>query len=139
MSVCIVFAGLVMLVVLPEGSERFQPVVDVFDEAALIVVDVNSGGDVHSGDQDHAVFDSGLLEGALDLRGQVNVGAFRFRMQGQVLGVEFHGFYLTTKDTGNTGSTWKFLLRIMSIKNYKHQCYHHKYHPTRFRTKQTAG
>jgi len=31
-SVSVVFAGLVMLVVLPEGSERFQPLIDVFDQ-----------------------------------------------------------------------------------------------------------
>src|SRR5258708_16566956 len=57
-SVSIVFAGLMMLVILPEGSERFQPLVDVFDEAAFIVVDVDSGSDVHGGDQDHAVFNA---------------------------------------------------------------------------------
>src|SRR6266446_883929 len=42
--VSVVFAGLVMLVILPEGSERFQPLVDVFNESALIVVDIDSGG-----------------------------------------------------------------------------------------------
>src|SRR5450756_1589942 len=39
--VSVVFASLVMLVVLPEGGERFQPLVDVLDEAALVVVDVD--------------------------------------------------------------------------------------------------
>src|SRR5258708_5795783 len=95
MSVSVVFASLVMLVILPEGSERFQPLVDVFDQAAFIVVDVDSGSDVHGGDQDHAVFDSGLFQGALDLRRQVNVGALRFRVQGQILGVEFHASTFT--------------------------------------------
>src|SRR5664279_4381551 len=50
--VSVVFAGLVMLVVLPEGSERFQPLVDVLDQSALVVVDINPGGDVHGGDED---------------------------------------------------------------------------------------
>src|SRR6266478_7646946 len=95
-SVSIVFAGLVMLVILPEGSERFQPLVDVFDQAAFIVVDVDSGSDVHGGDQDHTVFDSRLLESSLDLRGQVNVRSLRLRVQGQVLGVEFHASTFTT-------------------------------------------
>jgi hypothetical protein len=36
--VSIVLASLVMLVVLPKGSERFQPLVDVFDQATLVVV-----------------------------------------------------------------------------------------------------
>src|SRR5258708_35279856 len=51
--ISVVFSSLVMLVVLPEGSERFQPLADVFDEAALVVVDVDSGSDVHGGDHDH--------------------------------------------------------------------------------------
>src|SRR6266446_8766977 len=58
MSVSVVFSGLVMLVILPEGSERFQPLVDVFDQCALVVVDVDSGSDVHGGDQDHAIFNA---------------------------------------------------------------------------------
>src|ERR1019366_2425211 len=94
--VSVVFSGLVMLIVLAEGGERFQPLVDVFDEAALVVVDVDPGGDVHGGDQDHAVFDSGLLQGALDLRGQVDVGTLGFGVQGQVFGVEFHASTFTT-------------------------------------------
>jgi hypothetical protein len=94
--VSVVFAGLVMLVVLPERRERFQPLVDVFDEPALVVIDVNSGRDVHGGDQDHSVSDSRLFKGALDLRRQVDVGAFCFRVQGHVLGVEFHASTFTT-------------------------------------------
>src|ERR1035437_6433061 len=95
--VSVVFSGLVMLIVLAEGGERFQPLVDVFDQAALVVVDVDPGGNVHGGNEDHAVFDARLFQGALDLRGQVNVGALRFRVQGQVLGMEFHAPYLNTK------------------------------------------
>src|ERR1039457_1787803 len=95
--VSVVFAGLVMLIVLAEGGERFQPLVDVFDEAALVVVNVDPGGDVHGGDEDHAVFDSGLFQGALYLWGQVNVGSLRFRAQGQVFGMEFHVPYLKHK------------------------------------------
>src|ERR1035437_854574 len=95
--VSVVFSGLVMLIVLAEGGERFQPLVDVFDQAALVVVDVDPGGNVHGGNEDHPVFDSRLFQGALDLRGQVNVGALGFRVQGQVLGMEFHAFYLNTK------------------------------------------
>src|SRR5258708_36047755 len=49
MSVSIVFASPVVLIILPERSQRFQPLVDVFDQPALVVVDVNSGSDVHGG------------------------------------------------------------------------------------------
>src|SRR5216684_2120018 len=94
--VSVVFSGLVMLVVLPEGRKRFQPLVDVFDQAALVVVDVNSGSNVHGGDQDHSVFNSRLFEGALDLRSQVYVRSLRLRVQGQVFSVEFHASTFTT-------------------------------------------
>src|ERR1022692_605647 len=59
--VSVVFAGLVMLIVLAERSQRFQPLVDVLDKTALVVVDINSGSDMHGGDQDHSVFNSRLL------------------------------------------------------------------------------
>jgi hypothetical protein len=36
MRVSIVFAGLVMLIVLSEGSQRLQPLIDVFDKTALV-------------------------------------------------------------------------------------------------------
>src|ERR1700674_1428076 len=85
-----------MLVVLPEGSERFQPLVDVLDQATLVVIDVNSGSNVHGGDQNQSVSDSRLFEGTLDLRRQVNVRSLRLRVQGQVFGVEFHASTFTT-------------------------------------------
>src|SRR5208282_6546283 len=70
MRVSVVLTGLVMPVVLPEGRELFQPLVDVVDKSALVIVDINPGGDVHGGDQDHPVFNSRLPEGALNLRRQ---------------------------------------------------------------------
>src|SRR5208282_4990141 len=47
--VSIVLSGLVMLVVLPEGSEGLQPLVDVLDQPTLVVVNINSGRYVHRG------------------------------------------------------------------------------------------
>ena len=104
-SVSVVFASLVMLVVLPEGSERFQPLVDVFDKAALVVVDVDPGGDVHRGYEDHTVFDSGLFQGALDLRRQVDVSSLGLRVQGQVFGVELHALHLPREADSHDGGT----------------------------------
>ena len=101
--VSVVLAGLVMLVVLAEGSQRFQPLVDVLDQAAFIVVDVDSGSDVHGGHQNHTVFDSGLFQGVLDLRGQVDVGSLGFRVQGEVFGVEFHRHHLKQKSDNHGG------------------------------------
>jgi hypothetical protein len=105
MRVSIVFPGLVVLVILAERSERFEPLVDVFDKPALVVVDVDSSGDVHGRDENHAVFDSRLFQRALYLRRQVNVGALGFRVQGQVFGVEFHASILTR------GLGWKGTVR----------------------------
>jgi len=94
MRVSVVFARLVMLVIMPERSQRIQPLVDIFDQATLVVVDVDSGSDVHGGDENHAVFDSRFLESALDLRRDVDVGAAGFGVEGQVFGVEFHALHL---------------------------------------------
>ena len=94
-GVSVVFAGLVVLVVFAEGSEFLQPLVDVLEQSAFVVVDVDSGGDVHGGDQDHPVFDAGLFEGVLDLRGQVDVGSPAFGVQSQVFGMAFHAPHLS--------------------------------------------
>src|ERR1700676_5431551 len=59
--VSVVFSGLMMLVVLPEWGESLQPLVDVFDQAALIVVDVDPSGDVHGGNKKNPVFISDFL------------------------------------------------------------------------------
>src|ERR1700692_3788105 len=81
-GVSIVFAGLVMLVVLTKGSQRLQPLIDVFDQAAFVVVDVDSGSDVHGGDEDHSVFNSRLFQRGLNLGCQGDIGALGFRVQG---------------------------------------------------------
>jgi hypothetical protein len=107
--VSVIFAGLVMLVVAVEGSQFFEPLVDVFDQAGLVVIDVNAGGDVHGRDQDHTVFNAGLFEDALNLRREVNVGSLGFRVQRDVFGVEFHGSTFTTG-------------RVAIAANFGHRC-----------------
>jgi hypothetical protein len=94
-GVSIVLSGLVMLVVLAEGGERFQPLIDVSDESAFVVVDVGPGRDMHRGYEDHTVFDSGLLQRALDLWRQVDISALCFCVEGEILGVEFHTPHLS--------------------------------------------
>jgi hypothetical protein len=86
----IVFASLMMLIILAKRSQRFEPLVDIFDQSALVVVDVDSSSNVHGGDEDHAVSNPRLLERGLDLRREVNIGALGFGVQGYVFGVEFH-------------------------------------------------
>src|ERR1700690_1330796 len=65
-SISVVFTGLVMPVVLAKGGERLQPLVDVLDKSTLVVIDIDPGGNVHGGDQDHTVFESRLSQGFFD-------------------------------------------------------------------------
>jgi Arc/MetJ family transcription regulator len=89
-SVSVVFSSLVMLVVLPEGSERLQPLVDVFDQAALVVVDIDSSRNMHGRNQDHAIVDPRFLKRTFNLGCQMHIGAFRLGVEGQIFGMEFH-------------------------------------------------
>lgn len=51
MRVGVVFAGLVVFVLRALGSQLFEPFADVFDEAALEIVHIDGGGDVHGRDE----------------------------------------------------------------------------------------
>ena len=101
--VSIVLASLMMLIVRAKGGKRLQPLIDVLDKPALIIINVNPSSDVHGGDKNHSVLNPRFLQGALDLRSQVNVGSLRFRVQGQVFGVEFHWSILNTKRVNHRG------------------------------------
>lgn len=90
MRVSVVFAGLMMLVVLTKWSQRLQPLVDVFDQPALVVIDIHARSYMHGRDKNHAIFNPGLFQSALHLRRQMYVGSLRFRMHREVFGVEFH-------------------------------------------------
>src|SRR5882762_7772283 len=79
MGIPVVFAGVMMLVVLSEGRKVLQPLVDVLDQPALVVVHVNAGGDVHGGNEDHAFGDTAVADGALNLRSDVDVLAVLLR------------------------------------------------------------
>lgn len=88
--VAVVLAGLVVTVVLAEGRQRLQPLVDVVDQARLVVVDVNSGSDVHGRHERHAFSHAALLHRRLHLRRDMNVGAMFPGVKGQVFRVNFH-------------------------------------------------
>jgi len=86
----IIFARLVMLVIGVKRSKGLEPLIDILNQPALIIVHVDAGRDVHGGNKNHSVLDSRLLERTLDLRREVDVSAFRFGMQRDVFGVKFH-------------------------------------------------
>src|SRR5579872_6617091 len=71
----------------------FQPLIDVLDQSPFIVVDVDSGGDVHSGDQYHPFLDAALVYDRLNLRGDMYICSVRFGMKLQVFSEDFHKAY----------------------------------------------
>ena len=89
MRVGVVLAGAVMLVSGPRGRELFEPRGDVLDEAVLVVVDVDGGGDVHGRDEAETVDDAAALDDRLHLRRQVHHLVALLRGQRHVLGVGF--------------------------------------------------
>ena len=88
--VAIILAGLVMFVVLAKRSQMLQPLVDVLNEPALIVVDVNAGGNVHGRYQHHAFLHPALSGDLFNLRRDMHIGAICLGMKLQVFGKDFH-------------------------------------------------
>src|SRR5271165_6171707 len=74
----------------------FEPLVDVFDQSALVVVHVNSGRDVHGRNQHHAFLDLALAHDFFHLRRNVHVGAMRLGMKLQILCQCLHFIKLRT-------------------------------------------
>ena len=68
----------------------FQPFIDVFDQPALVVVDVDTRGDVHRGNEHHPFLHAALVNDLFDLGRDVNVGPVRLCMELQVLGNCLH-------------------------------------------------
>ena len=89
-GVGVVLAGPVVLVAGPAGRELFQPEADVFDEAVLVVVDVDGGGDVHGRDEAEAVSDAAARDDRLDFAGDVDHFILGRGVEGEVFGVGLH-------------------------------------------------
>ena len=66
-------AGAVVAVVAAERGKFFEPLVDVGEETVLSVIDPNSGGDVHGGDEDHALLHAALAQDLLHLWSDIDV------------------------------------------------------------------
>src|SRR6185369_1547076 len=79
-----------VLVVLVERRQALKPLVDVCDQSFFVIVDVDSGSNVHSRHQHHAFFHSALTHDGLDLRRDVDVLAMLLRVESEVLGRNFH-------------------------------------------------
>jgi len=88
--IAIGLAGAMVPVVVAEGRQLFEPLVDVGDEPVLGIVDPDPGGDVHGRDEDHALADAALAERGGDLWSDVDVLAVVLGGEGKVLSVESH-------------------------------------------------
>ena len=65
--VAVGLAGAVVSIVAPERSELFEPLIDVRNQSVFGVVDPYSGGNMHGGDQDHALANAALFQDRLHL------------------------------------------------------------------------
>jgi CheY-like chemotaxis protein len=83
-------AGLVMAIVLAEGRQVLQPLVDIGDQAVFGVVYPDAGRDMHRRNQDHAFLDAAFLERPLHLWGNIDVLAVFRSAKGQIFGMEAH-------------------------------------------------
>src|SRR5262245_30468295 len=91
MRVAVIFSGVMVPIILTEGGEPFKPLVDIFNQAALIVVDVDSGGDMHRGNQNHAFLHPTLSDDVFHLGCDVHVGPVSLGVELQIIGMNFHG------------------------------------------------
>src|SRR5712691_3463712 len=85
-----------MLVVLAEGGQVLQPLINVLNQSALIVVHVHAGRDVHGGNQHHTFFHSALAHNVFHLRRHMHIRAMRLGMKLQIFGKNFH--FTTPRD-----------------------------------------
>ena len=90
MRIAVVLASVVMFVVFAEGRQFFQPLINVFDQSALVVIHIDSRRDVHGGNQHDSILNARFLEDGFDLRRDVNVSALGLCMKRQIFGVDLH-------------------------------------------------
>src|SRR5215475_6296434 len=79
-----------MFVSLLERRKSFEPLIDVFNQARLIIVHIHARGNVHCRDQHHTFLHSALLHNRLNLRRNVNVIAVLTGVKLEVFGVDLH-------------------------------------------------
>src|SRR4051794_3394319 len=73
------------------GRGVAEPLQRVGEDAGLVVVDPDRRRDVHGGDEDEALADAGLLDGALDVVGDAHELAALVGLEGEVGGMRSHG------------------------------------------------
>src|SRR5579863_10089733 len=79
-----------MLVVLAKRRQMLQPLVDVLDQTALVIVHVHPRRDVHGRNQNHAFPHAALAYDLFDLRCDVHVGSVCLGVKLQVFRERLH-------------------------------------------------
>src|SRR6185312_8856241 len=79
-----------MKIVRAEGRQLLEPAVDIVNQSFFVVVDVNPGGYVHGGNQHQAIADPTGTHNLFHLRSNVHVLAMLFRIETQIVSMEFH-------------------------------------------------
>src|SRR5580658_2209147 len=90
MRIPVVLARLMMFVVFAKRCQMLQPPVNILDQSALVVVNVDSGRDVHGRHQHHALLDPTLAHDLFYLGSEVHIGAMRLGVKLKIFGQYFH-------------------------------------------------
>jgi hypothetical protein len=99
MGVAICFARIVMPIVFAKWRQLLEPLVDVFNQSAFVVIYVNTRSDVHGRNQHHTFLYATFSNDRFDLRSEVNVFAVLASVELQIFGVGFHGASLRYRHT----------------------------------------
>jgi hypothetical protein len=96
MGIGIVLAGSVMVVARNRLMRRqpFQPSFVVGVQPLLVIVDENGCGNVHGVDERYVLLNVALLQGDLDLRGDIEKRPSPRRLEPQLLAKRLHGLSL---------------------------------------------
>lgn len=99
-AVAVCFACAVVVVVDVKWRKLFQPLVNVGNKPAFGVVDVDSGCNVHSGNQHHTFLNPALGDDFLHFVGNVNIFPMLLRIKPKIFRFEFHNQTPFVKGTG---------------------------------------
>src|SRR5690348_13924273 len=90
MRVGVVLACLVMTVRAARGRELLEPLLEIVDETVLPIVDVDTRGDVHGGNQHHALEDAACRHDRSDLVRDADELRSLFGFKPEIVGVDLH-------------------------------------------------
>ena len=102
MGIAIGFPGAVMAVVLAEWREMFEPLVDIGDQTVFGVVDPHARGNMHRGDQDHALLDFGFPNSTQYLFRDIQIFPVFRGLKCEIFRIESHSEIIHARGWGGT-------------------------------------